>query len=280
MTGHRPEIDATLNHICFRSGDPEGLSQFFERCYAMARENEASRWLCQAGERRILVAPGAANQAEFFAFAFKNDAALAAYKSRLEAQGEALQQNPSPLFDDQAFSLLDPDGNAVVFGLAAEASHSDGNDRVARLQHCAFRTQKIDEMVDFYHRRLGFVLSDRVQNPENELTACFLRTDHEHHSLALFGASETRFDHHSYETRDVQSLVAWADHLSGLDVPIHWGVGRHGPGNDVFFMVLDPDGNLVEISAEIESCAADRPTGLWPHEQRTLNLWGTAIMRT
>ena len=53
-----------------------------------------------------------------------------------------------------------------------------------------------------------------------------------------------------------------------------------GPGNDVFFMVRDPDGNLAEISAEIEVCAPERPEGIWPHEQRTLNLWGMALMRT
>jgi len=23
-------------------------------------------------------------------------------------------------------------------------------------------------------------------------------------------------------------------------IPIHWGIGRHGPGNDVFLMVKDP----------------------------------------
>jgi catechol 2,3-dioxygenase len=45
-------------------------------------------------------------------------------------------------------------------------------------------------------------------------------------------------------------------------------------------MVRDPDGNLAEISAEIEHCAEDRPAGLWPHEERTLNVWGKAIMRS
>ena len=280
MNGHRPEIDATLDHICFGSEDPDRLSKFFERGYGMTRANQADRWLCQASERRIIVAQGEANQIEFFAFAFESDAALAAHRNRLEAQGETLRENPPPLFDDRAFSVTDPDGNAVVFGLALDATDTEPTAQVARLQHCALRTQQIEEMTEFYHRRLGFVLSDRVQNPENELTACFLRSDHEHHALALFRASERLFDHHSYETRDVESLVAWADHLSHLDIPIHWGVGRHGPGNDVFFMVLDPDGNLVEISAEIESCDADRPTGVWPHEQRTLNLWGRAIMRT
>ena len=52
-------------------------------------------------------------------------------------------------------------------------------------------------------------------------------------------------------------------------IPIHWGIGRHGPGNDVFFMVKDPDGNLLEISAEIEHCDPARPAGTWRHEQRT-----------
>ena len=36
----------------------------------------------------------------------------------------------------------------------------------------------------------------------------------------------------------------------------------------------------AEISAEIEVCAPERPEGIWPHEQRTLNLWGMALMRT
>jgi len=45
-------------------------------------------------------------------------------------------------------------------------------------------------------------------------------------------------------------------------------------------MVKDPDGNLFEISADLEVCGAARPAGAWPHEQRTLNLWGTAIMRS
>ena len=71
----------------------------------------------------------------------------------------------------------------------------------------------------------------------------------------------------------------WADHMAALKETIVWGVGRHGPGNDVFFMVRDPDGNLAEISAEIEVCDPARPDGLWPHEPRTLNLWGLAIAR-
>ena len=138
----------------------------------------------------------------------------------------------------------------------------------------------LERSLKFYRDDLGFVLSDRVQDEQGTLRACFLRTDHEHHALALFGSAETRLDHISCETRDIGSLAAWADRLAGRRVALHWGVGRHGPGNDVFFMVKDPDDNLIEISAELERVDAARPTGVWPHEQRTLNLWGTAIMRS
>jgi catechol 2,3-dioxygenase len=135
-------------------------------------------------------------------------------------------------------------------------------------------------MLAFYRDELGFVLSDRVEDPQGLLRACFLRSDEEHHVLALFRSEETRFDHVSCETPDITRLIGWADRVAGRRVPIHWGIGRHGPGNDAFFMVKDPDDNLIEISAELERVDAARTAGTWPHEQRTLNLWGSAIMRS
>ena len=168
-------------------------------------------------------------------------------------------------------------GAGAIFALDDNVA---ADDLPARIQHVAFRTPNMEAMLSFYSEVLGFVLSDRVEDEKSMLRACFLRTDQEHHALALFGSSETRLDHISCETRDIGSLIAWADRISTRRIPLHWGVGRHGPGNDVFFMVKDPDENLIEISAELERVEAARPTGVWPHEQRTLNLWGTAIMRS
>jgi hypothetical protein len=45
-------------------------------------------------------------------------------------------------------------------------------------------------------------------------------------------------------------------------------------------MVRDPDGNLAEISCDLETCPENREAGRWRHEPRTLNLWGSAIMRS
>ena len=57
------------------------------------------------------------------------------------------------------------------------------------------------------------------------------------------------------------------------------GPGRHGPGDNLFFMVSDPDGNSVELSAEIEIVADNREMGDWLHEERTLNYWGKGMLR-
>jgi catechol 2,3-dioxygenase-like lactoylglutathione lyase family enzyme len=118
----------------------------------------------------------------------------------------------------------------------------------ATLQHFALRTPNLPAMLAFYTEQLGFVLSDAVKDPEGTLRACFLRTDALHHALALFLAPAACFDHQSFETPDWASMKVWGDHMAALKVPIVWGIGRHGPGNDVFFMVRDPDGNLAEIS--------------------------------
>jgi hypothetical protein len=56
--------------------------------------------------------------------------------------------------------------------------------------------------------------------------------------------------------------------------------GRHGPGNNLFLFFHDPDDNWIELSAEIEFCAIDRPIGTWPHEERTLNSWGSGLLRS
>ena len=57
------------------------------------------------------------------------------------------------------------------------------------------------------------------------------------------------------------------------------GPGRHGPGNNLFFMFKDPHGDPVELSAEIEVMDRDTPPRTWPHTEKTLNLWGPGWIR-
>lgn len=279
------EIGARLHHLQLLSPDPEGCARFYGRVYGMRVDAQSAAWSCQGRERRLLFAAGPANRLGFAALSFADRAALEAYRRRVEAHVPVVASR-SPCFESEVFSVSDPDGNRLLFGVAAEAAlapetdRTDAPVRAARLQHFAVRSRQTPALLAFYRDVLGFAVSDRVEDQSARLRACFLRSDPEHHVLAIFEASQQRHDHLSFETTDWAALRDWADRMSMLQVPMVWGVGRHGPGNDVFFMVRDPDGNLVEISAELEVCSPTRSERLWPHEERTLNLWGAAIMRS
>ncbi|MDB5965028.1 MAG: Glyoxalase/bleomycin resistance protein/dioxygenase [Polaromonas sp.] len=274
------ELQAALHTLHLTTPDPLQAARFYSQTYEMAMEPAGEGYLCRGPGRRLQLSPGPANQLGHAQFVLHTDAAWTAFTER--TAGLPKQSLP-PGFAGNAASLCfrDPDGNQLVFSPPEPAADGPAT-RVpgAILQHFGMRTASLDSMLAFYTGQLGFVLSDAVRDPEGNLRACFLRTDVLHHALALFFAPEARFDHQSFEAPDWSSMRVWGDHMAALRVPIVWGIGRHGPGNDVFFMVADPDGNLAEISSEIEHCEPGRPAGLWPHEERTLNVWGKAIMRS
>ena len=151
------------------------------------------RWICSAPQRRVLLAKGPANQVNFAAYAFGNDAALHAYREGIEAR-IAVDPGASPVFGSGAFTVIDPDGNRIVFGADNVPASVDAPALSARLQHFAIRSHEPAMLVALYRDILGFVVSDRVEDDHGGLSACFLRTDTEHHALAIFRAPEVRHD--------------------------------------------------------------------------------------
>ncbi len=275
-------LGAALWRLQLTSPQPGALADFYAATYAMAVRATDGVWLCHAPGREVSVAHGPANQLRYALFGIEAQADWDRLCERSAAWPQ-VSLRAMPDLPEGARGFHDPDGNLVVFAMrqpspAGDAAPSESIS--AELQHFALRTQDVPAMLRFYRDMLGFTLSDEVLDGAGQPRACFLRVNRLHHALALFGAPDRRFDHQSFETADWHQVKRWADRMAQLCTTIVWGVGRHGPGNDVFFMVRDPDGNLAEISSEIEICPDDRPAGQWPHEERTLNLWGQAILRS
>ncbi len=271
--GTRAELwPARLHHLRRDSPKPGQLTRFYGELLGdrVAALPDGSSLVAGPG-RRLVVGKGAAGSVPYFALQLQDAAHVEKYRRQCNAESFS-----SPLFADGAFAVRDPDGRHVVFGLPLEAPHMNG--QAGRLQHFVCATQRLPEMLDFY-RDLGMVESDRVLEGE-ALSAVFLRSDPEHHSFAAFRAPESRPDHHCYETTGWLDIRDWADRMAKLRIPLWWGPGRHGPGNNLFFMIEDPDGHKVEFSAELELMPRAMPHRTWPHEQRTLNLWGSAWMRS
>lgn len=273
-------INAVLRRLVLSSPQLESIADFYRRAFDYRVTLSADECRCEGAGRSVGFRRGAANQLLESHFVFSDAAALKRYAANLKAR--EVRYREAQLDGSACIAVRDPDGREVWFGLADEmhTQTPESGLRSARLQHYALRSPAPRQLADFYIEKLGFTVSDEVYDAADQLTAIFLRTDAEHHALAIFRAPERRFDHFSCETRDWGSIRDWADHMGAQSVPLVWGVGRHGPGNDTFFMVYDPDTNLVEISSDLEVCAEDRPVGMWEHKMETLNKWGLAIMRS
>jgi catechol 2,3-dioxygenase-like lactoylglutathione lyase family enzyme len=267
-----PELwPARLHHLRRDSPKPEPLARFYGELLGDRVEAlPGGSWLVAGRGRRLVIGAGAAGAVPYFALEMQDAAHLDAFRRAHKAEPFS-----TPLFT-QAFSLADPDGRRVVFGMSKETQASSG--LPGRLQHFVCATTRLNEMLGFY-KDLGMAESDRVLE-NDDLAAVFLRSDPEHHSFAAFRAPESRPDHHCYETNGWLDIRDWADRMATLRIPLWWGPGRHGPGNNLFFMIEDPDGHKVEFSAELELMPRAMPPRTWPHEQRTLNLWGSAWMRS
>ena len=275
-----PPLDATLDHNALYSPDPAALSDFYVRAMGLTFARNGDEWWGEGPQRRLMLSPGPAKSLNYAAYRLSDAAQLAALTGRLQAASWPFEPHSSRFFP-QAVSLRDPDGNGLVFGLAGEGGAEAASFTLpARIQHLVMASRHAARLSAFFQEVLGFVLSDNVVDDEGELRTAFLRCSAEHHSFAVFQAGEDRLDHHCYEAGDWALIRDWGDHFASQHIPVAWGPGRHGPGNNLFLFVHDSDGNWVEISAELEIVKPDRPVGVWPHMQRTLNTWGSAPLRS
>lgn len=243
-------------------------------------------WQVRGADRWMLFRTGTPKTAPLVVFAFPDIEQWTAYRAQLQTM--ALELHPvatglAAIVGANAFGLRDPDRRMIVFCVApaAAAAPSDVAEYLpGRLQHFVVASTQTGTMLEFYRDALGFIESDRVVDTEGDLSSAFMRSDAEHHSFAVFRAPQPGPDHHAYEVPNWNAIRDWADHCGDLEIPIWWGPGRHGVGNNLFFMIEDPDGYKVEFSAELEQMTADQAYREWPHGPRALNLWGNAWMRS
>jgi catechol 2,3-dioxygenase len=272
------QASAYLHHLAFESADPSGLAKFYADVMNMELMQTSEReWRCEGPARRMIVMPGESRKLAFAGLACRDADGLRAIRERAAEEGIEVLESPSPYFSE-GFAVRDPDGHLICFGLAKPDAVTRHGLR-GPTQHLTFASHDVESFVEFYHRKLGFALSDRVLHDDGALATAFTRSNHEHHTIACFKSDRVGVDHHSYEAGEWDSIRDWCDHFASQDVQLVWGPGRHGPGNNLFIFIEDPDKNWIEVSAELE-VIHDSDVFDWPQHPRTLNKWGRAIMRS
>jgi catechol 2,3-dioxygenase len=265
----------SLSHIALRTPDIEEMTRFYAATMGLIPEPGGAD---QAGVRlgwgqghhalELLEGP---KGLDHFGLEIRDAGGHVALAERLRTRGIEVQE----LDEGATVCVNDPDGNAVhLHGRVSRAGEhaADPGRRPVRIQHATLATASIEPMIDFY-LGLGFRLTDRMGG-----VFAWLRSNVEHHSVAIVDVERSGgLDHYSFDLDSWDDFKVWADRVSDLGVVVQWGPGRHGPGNNLFLFFDDPDGNHIELSAEMERFFDDRARyepRIWSAEPKTINLWG------
>ena len=231
--------------------------------------------LRESADKRIdLISFGAANAADVDTLA-----------GQLAADGVQLIAEPGDLQTPgggYGFRFFDVDGRTVeVSSDVAVRQHrkvEEGESIPVKLSHVVINSPNPEATVAFYDRHLNFALSDTLTSPHMGDVMWFLRTNRYHHSLAVARCPHVSLHHASFEMRGIDEYMRGTGRLLRAGVEKVWGPGRHMAGNNTFSYFLDPHGNTIEYTTELEELDEDT----WhPHlydfsDPMVTDQWGTA----
>jgi catechol 2,3-dioxygenase-like lactoylglutathione lyase family enzyme len=231
--------------------------------------------LRQAADKRVdLISFGVANRADVDTLA-----------ARIAADGVQLIGEPDTLQTPgggYGFRFFDNEGRTVEVSSDVEARRhraiEEGESIPVRLSHVVLNSTDPEGTVAFYEKHLAFALSDTLMHPRMGSMMWFMRTNAWHHSMAVARGPHASLHHASFEMRGIDEYMRGTGRLLRAGVEKIWGPGRHLAGNNTFSYFLDPQGNTVEYTTELEVLDEDT----WhPHlydfsNPEVSDQWGTA----
>lgn len=147
-----------------------------------------------------------------------------------------------------------------------------------KLSHVVLNSPDLNRTRAWYERHLGFALSDTLSSPHMGEVMHFMRISNQHHSMALAKGPHTSLHHISFEMRGIDEYMRGSGRVIRAGYKKIWGPGRHMAGDNTFTYFLDPHGNTVEYTTELELLDEDT----WhPHvydfsQPEVTDQWGTA----
>lgn len=271
--------EAHLSHLALGVAAPGAVAAFYERVVGLSIDErlpgDVVRLGWGQGFHALELRPGTG--IHHVGLALPDAGAIERLAGRLRGRDVAVDELPAGDGHPEGITFRDPDGNTIEAHGPVDRSgehNADPGRRPVRIHHVTFATPDVAAMVAFYESALGFRVSDRMGD-----VFVWMRCNREHHTIAVVQAPEAGLDHYAYELDSWGDLKTWCDELAVRDVPITWGPGRHGPGNNLFVMFDDAAGHRVELCCEMERYwddVAEYVPRRWAPGAKTINLWGPA----
>lgn len=152
---------------------------------------------------------------------------------------------------------------------------------VKRLAHVVIGSPNVRETSDWFQETLGLLPSDEVvAGPDKTLIGSFIRIDEgddyvDHHTVFIVRSPVGGLHHISFESQDVDALLADHHHLKSLNRYQHmWGIGRHMLGSQIFDYWTDPFGYLHEHWADTDRLNASTPGNVVDVLEGMITQWG------
>jgi catechol 2,3-dioxygenase len=201
--------------------------------------------------------------------------------AKAKSYGVKVLGDPAPLTGagggGYGFRFETPEG--LPMSISSDGmQHSDvvlDRSRPTKISHVVLNSANADEQMPFFIDVLGFRRSDSTHMME------FLRCCSDHHSIAIVRASGPSLNHVAYEVPNIDGLMRGTGRVKRNGFDIEWGVGRHGPGNNVFSYFIEPNGFVAEYTTELdqidEATHVPQDAQYWDKVMLTRgDRWGTA----
>jgi catechol 2,3-dioxygenase-like lactoylglutathione lyase family enzyme len=279
-----------LRHVDLAVPDFAKQLEFYSGTWGLTTEHTDSGLAFLAAEGSpeqyiVRLRESADKRIDLISFGAQSPADVDALAAKLATDGVRLVTEPGLINTPgggYGFRFFDNEGRTVEISadvaIRQHRAIEAGESIPVRLSHVVINSPKPDETRAFYERHLGFRLSDTLMHPRMGNMMWFMRINAWHHSLAIARGPHPSLHHASFEMRDIDSYMRGTGRLLRAGVEKIWGPGRHMAGNNTFSYFLDPHGNTVEYTTELELIDEDS----WhPHlydftRPEVSDQWGTA----
>ncbi len=259
-------------------------AEFYSKVWALeeiASETDTIHFRATGGEHHVLTIRERPKPALLGVhFAAPDRAAVDALCAKAKGYGVDVTAGPGPLpasaGGGYGFRFGTPDG--LPMSISSDlVQHPDAvldRSRPTKISHVVLNSARVEDQVPFFADVLGFRLSDSTHLME------FLRCSADHHSLAIFRNNGPSLNHVAYELPNIDGLMRGTGRVQNNGFEIAWGIGRHGPGNNVFSYFIEPNGFVAEYTTELDQIddATHVPmnAAYWEKMMPMPDRWGTA----
>lgn len=276
-----------VRSIDIAQADPERAARFYTDVWNLSEvaRNEGVIYLRGTGATHHILAIHPARGpacVRSITLGARDRACVDALRARVAAGGFApsAPAERAALDAGYGFSFRDPAGRA--FHVVADArDHTDDvktPDRPYKIGHVNLNTALVEPMTEMLVGALGMRLVD------NAGTQFFFNADSpDHCSIVLCRYPMETLNHVAFEMPDLESVMRGSGRMHDAGYPIEWGVGRHGPGDNVFAYFAGPEEFPLEYTSEvlqIDEAYAFHGPDFWKWPPGRLDQWGVTPPHT